>query len=126
MLGRWNELDSAVSRPVLRVTSGVPEVALGSVMAVVIGPWKGRGGGGGDQGSISTVLFLVRLCISYAAFMCSMHHAVRVVPKRHEYGGYAVSICAPTEWLIYTDDAEVGESQLCTRILLSGFGLTLN
>lgn len=46
MLGRWNELDSAVSRPVLRVTSGVPEVALGSVMAVVIGPWKGRGGGG--------------------------------------------------------------------------------
>lgn len=96
MLGRWNELDSAVSRPVLRVTSGVPEVALGSVMAVVIGHRKGRGGGGGDQGSISTVLFLVRLRISYAAFMCSsMHHAVRVVPKRHEYGGYAVSICAP-------------------------------
>lgn len=31
-------------------------------------------------------------------------------------GAMPLAFALPTKWLFYTDDAEVGESQLCTRI----------
>lgn len=42
-------------------------------------------------------------------------------------GAMPLAFALLTKWLFYTEDLEVGESQLCIRIsMLSGFDLMLN